>query len=230
MSTGKRLGGEEKTIRGRFLDHLNFGYAKHINVFKQPSEDVVEQMLRLNISKDVINRYCNGIEFDCMSCMVHAICMKNLNGGLEIYSDIYCQSPVTYGKKGLIYIKRKPLEEEKKNDKGSHLLLFADYIDFLAYESLHGLIFKDIPKWSDVLILNQVTNLNAWFDAISKSNYDHLCLLLPLSTAGRTLSKTVEELYKSSARNYSKIYSCFPRLADFARYKDTMLNASKIIL
>ena len=183
-------------------------------------------MLRTNISKEVIDRYCNGIEFDCMSCMVHAICMKNLNGGLEIYSDIYCQSPVTFGKKGLTFIKRKP----QKNAEDSHLLLFADYIDFLAYETLHGQIFKEIPDWSDVLILNQVTNLNAWLEAIGNENYDHIYLLLPLSTAGRTLSKTIEELYKSSARNCSNIYSCFPRLTDFARHKDTMLNASKIKL
>ena len=200
MSTGKRLGGKEAAAKGRFLNHLNFGYAKHIKVREKPSEDALEQMLRTNISKEVIDRYCNGIEFDCMSCMVHAICMKNLNGGLEIYSDIYCQSPVTFGKKGLTFIKRKP----QKDAEDSHLLLFADYIDFLAYESLHGQIFKEIPDWSDVLILN--------------------------STAGRTLSKTIEELYKSSVRNCSNIYSCFPRLTDFARHKDTMLNASKIKL
>ena len=109
MSTGKRLGGKEAAAKGRFLNHLNFGYAKHIKVREKPSEDALEQMLRTNISKEVIDRYCNGIEFDCMSCMVHAICMKNLNGGLEIYSDIYCQSPVTFGKKGLTFIKRKPL-------------------------------------------------------------------------------------------------------------------------
>lgn len=226
MSTGKRLGGKEAAAKGRFLNHLNFGYAKHIKVKEKPSEDALEQMQRTNISKEVIDRYCNGIEFDCMSCMVHAICMKNLNGGLEIYSDIYCQSPVTFGKKGLTFIKRKP----QKDAEDSHLLLFADYIDFLAYESLHGQIFKEIPDWSDVLILNQVTNLNAWLETIGNENYDHLYLLLPLSTAGRTLSKTIEELYMSSARNCSNIYSCFPRLTDFARHKDTMLNASKIIL
>ena len=191
MSTGKRLGGKEAAAKGRFLNHLNFGYAKHIKVREKPSEDALEQMQRTNISKEVIDRYCNGIEFDCMSCMVHAICMKNLNGGLEIYSDIYCQSPVTFGKKGLTFIKRKP---------------------------------------SDVLILNQVTNLNAWMEAIGNEDYDHIYLLLPLSTAGRTLSKTIEELYKSSTRNCSNIYSCFPRLTDFARHKDTMLNASKIKL
>ena len=127
----------------------------------------MEQMQRTNMSKEVIDRYCNGIEFDCMSCMVHAICMKNLNGGLEIYSDIYCQSPVTFGKKGLTFIKRKP----QKDAEDSHLLLFADYIDFLAYESLHGQIFKEIPDWSDVLILNQVTNLNAWLETIGNENY-----------------------------------------------------------
>ena len=102
MSTGKRLGGKEAAAKGRFLNHLNFGYAKHIKVREKPSEDALEQMLRTNISKEVIDRYCNGIEFDCMSCMVHAICMKNLNGGQEIYSDIYCQSPVTFGKKDLL--------------------------------------------------------------------------------------------------------------------------------
>ena len=230
MSTGKRIVGKEATVKGGFLNHLNFGYAKHINVSEKPSEDALEQMQRINISKEVVGRYCNGIEFDCMSCMVRAISMKNQNGGLEIYSDIYCQSPVTFGKKGFTFIKRKPKPEEKKDAKGSHLLLFADYIDFLAYESLHGEIFKKIPDWSDVLILNQVTNLNAWLDVISCKEYDHLYLLLPLSTAGRTLSKTIEELYKSSARNCSKIYSCFPRLTDFARHKDTMLNASKIKL
>ena len=69
-----------------------------------------------------------------------SICMKNLNGGQEIYSDIYCQSPVTFGKKGLTFIKRKP----QKDAEDSHLLLFADYIDFLAYESLHGQIFKEL--------------------------------------------------------------------------------------
>ena len=88
MSTGKRLGGKEAAVKGRFLNHLNFGYAKHIKVREKPSENALEQMQRTNISKEVIDRYCNGIEFDCMSCMVHAICMKNLNGGLEIYSDI----------------------------------------------------------------------------------------------------------------------------------------------
>jgi len=78
MSTGKRLGGKEAAAKGRFLNHLNFGYAKHIKVKEKPSEDAMEQMQRTNISKEVIDRYCNGIEFDCMSCMVHAICMKNL--------------------------------------------------------------------------------------------------------------------------------------------------------
>ena len=115
MSTGKRLGGKEAAAKGRFLNHLNFGYAKHIKVREKPSEDALEQMQRTNISKEVIDRYCNGIEFDCMSCMVHAICMKNLNGGLEIYSDIYCQSPVTFGKKGLTF--HQP-SQRKKNARG----------------------------------------------------------------------------------------------------------------
>lgn len=127
MSTGKRLGGKEAAAKGRFLNHLNFGYAKHIKVREKPSEDALEQMLRTNISKEVIDRYCNGIEFDCMSCMVHAICMKNLNGGLEIYSDIYCQSPVTFGKKGLTFIKRKP----QKDAEDSHLLLLPTILTSL---------------------------------------------------------------------------------------------------
>lgn len=67
MSTGKRIGGKEAAAKGRFLNHLNFGYAKHIKVREKPSEDALEQMLRTNISKEVIDRYCNGIEFDCMS-------------------------------------------------------------------------------------------------------------------------------------------------------------------
>ena len=50
MSTGKRLGGKEAAVKGRFLNHLNFGYAKHIKVRKKPSEDALEQMLRTNIS------------------------------------------------------------------------------------------------------------------------------------------------------------------------------------
>lgn len=127
MSTGKRIGGKEAAAKGRFLNHLNFGYAKHIKVREKPSEDALEQMLRTNISKEVIDRYCNGIEFDCMSCMVHAICMKNLNGGLEIYSDIYCQSPVTFGKKGLTFIKRKP----QKDAEDSHLLLLPTILTSL---------------------------------------------------------------------------------------------------
>ena len=121
MSTGKRLGGKEAAAKGRFLNHLNFGYAKHIKVREKPSEDALEQMLRTNISKEVIDRYCNGIEFVCMSCMVHAICMRNLNGGLEIYSDIYCQSPVTFGKKGLTFIKRKP-QKDAANLQGNSRL------------------------------------------------------------------------------------------------------------
>ena len=32
MSTGKRLEGKEKAVKGKFLKHLNFGYAKHIKV------------------------------------------------------------------------------------------------------------------------------------------------------------------------------------------------------
>ena len=46
MSTGKRLGGKEAAAKGRFLNHLNFGYAKHIKVKEKPSEDALEQMLR----------------------------------------------------------------------------------------------------------------------------------------------------------------------------------------
>ncbi len=45
MSTGKRLGGKEAAAKGRFLNHLNFGYAKHIKVREKPSEDALEQML-----------------------------------------------------------------------------------------------------------------------------------------------------------------------------------------
>ena len=54
MSTGKRLGGKEAAAKGRLLNHLNFGYAKHIKVKEKPSEDALEQMLRTNISKEVI--------------------------------------------------------------------------------------------------------------------------------------------------------------------------------
>ena len=213
MSTEKRLGGEKATAKGKFLNHLNFGYAKHISVSEEPSDYAVDQLLRMNIAREVIDRYCGGIEFDCMNCVVHAVCMKNLNGGLEIYSDLYCQSPVTFGKNGITFIKGNPSKKAKDEAQDRHLLLFADFVDFFAYESLHGRIFKEIPEWSDVLILN-----------------DHLNLLLPLSIAGRTLSKTIESLYGASARNCSGIYSCFPCLADFTRHKDVLLNTSKIKL
>ena len=228
MSTGKRLEGKEKTVKGKFLKHLNFGYAKHINVSEVPNEDAVEQMMRMNIAREVIDQYCCGVDLECMNCLVHGVCMKNQNGGLEFYSDTYCQSPVTFGKKGITFFKGKPTKENKKENPDSHLVLFADYIDFLAYESLHGRILNEIPEWSDVLILNQVLNLNTMLKKLD--DYDHLYLLLPLSIAGRTLAKTLEEVYQSSAQNYSKLYSCFPRLADFARHKDIMLNASKIKL
>ena len=228
MSTEKRLGGEKATAKGKFLNHLNFGYAKHISVSEEPSDYAVDQLLRMNIAREVIDRYCGGIEFDCMNCVVHAVCMKNLNGGLEIYSDLYCQSPVTFGKNGITFIKGKPSKKAKDEAQDRHLLLFADFVDFFAYESLHGRIFKEIPDWSDVLILNQAANLNALLSRLG--DYDHLNLLLPLSIAGRTLSKTIESLYGAFARNCSGIYSCFPCLADFTRHKDVLLNASKIKL
>ena len=41
------------TVKGGFLNHLNFGYAKHINVSEKPSEDALEQMQRINISKEL---------------------------------------------------------------------------------------------------------------------------------------------------------------------------------
>ena len=176
----------------------------------------------MNISKDVINWYCDGVELECMNCVIHGISMKNLNGGLEIYSDKYCQSPVTFGNKGLTYVKSKGAPKEL------HLILFADYIDFLAYKTLHDCLFKEIPECSDVLILNDVSNLTEMMKMLD--SYDHFHLLLPLSIAGRTLSKTIEGLHESTTTNHSMKYSCFQRLSDFIRHKDTMLNASKIKL
>lgn len=222
MSTGKRLEGKEKAVKGKFLKHLNFGYAKHIKVSPEPSEEAIEELLRMNISKDVINWYCDGVELECMNCVIHGISMKNLNGGLEIYSDKYCQSPVTFGNKGLTYVKSKGAPKEL------HLILFADYIDFLAYKTLHDCLFKEIPECSDVLILNDVSNLTEMMKMLD--SYDHFHLLLPLSIAGRTLSKTIEGLHESTTTNHSMKYSCFQRLSDFIRHKDTMLNASKIKL
>ena len=224
MSTEKRLGGEGAAPKGKFLRHLDFGYAKNISFKPVPSDEALDDMLRMNMSKDVIDGYCNGVELECMNCLIHGICMQNLNGGMEIYSDKYCESPVTYGKSGLIFINGRVESLQKKTD----VVLFADYIDFLAYKSLHSVLFHQIPKRSDILVLNEVKNLNAMMERLGE--YEHLHLFLPLSLAGRTLSKTIEGLYGSSATNHSKIYSCFQRLSDFIRHKDTLLNSSKIKL
>ena len=224
MSTEKRLGGEGAAQKGKFLRHLNFGYAKNISFKPVPSDEALDDMLRMNMSKDVIDGYCSGVELECMNCLIHGICMQNLNGGMEIYSDKYCESPVTYGKSGLIFINGRVESLQKKTD----VVLFADYIDFLAYKSLHSVLFHQIPKRSDILVLNEVKNLNAMMERLGE--YEHLHLFLPLSLAGRTLSKTIEGLYGSSATNHSKIYSCFQRLSDFIRHKDTLLNSSKIKL
>ena len=224
MRTGKHSEDKQEIAKDQYLRHLNFGYAKHISVKKEIDDDIIQMVRRFNITEEVARQYCDCVDFDCMSYLFHGICMENLNGGLEIFSDKYCQGPITLGTNGITFIKG----HSTKKDKNSHLILFADCLDFLAYLSLRDKFFKGIPESCDVLILNEVTNLMEMLDRLG--DYEHIYLLLPLSVAGRTLAKTIETLHKFSARNCSNIYSCFPRLVDFARHKDTLLNKSKIIL
>lgn len=227
MPTGKRLEDEGAAGKGAFLRHLNLGYAKHVKVSPNPSDEAMEDLLRMNISRDVIDVFCDSVEMECMNCVIHGISMKNQNGGLEIFSAKYFKSPITYGKKGLTYVNGKTASKRNEDDE-LHLILFADYIDFLSYKTLHDLLFREIPESNDTLILNEVSNLSEMLSKLGA--YDHLHLLLPLSIAGRTLSKTIEELHKSSAINHSKKYYCCQRLSDFIRHKETLLNPSKIRL
>ena len=135
MSTEKRLGGEGAAPKGKFLRHLNFGYAKNISFKPVPSDEALDDMLRMNMSKDVIDGYCNGVELECMNCLIHGICMQNLNGGMEIYSDKYCESPVTYGKSGLIFINGRVESLQEKTD----VVLFASAVEaFGLPTSCHG--------------------------------------------------------------------------------------------
>ena len=136
-----------------------------------------------NISDKALPSVLLGYNITFMNSDFHAIGLKNINGGVELYCPMLQSTPFSYGKHGLTILHFTPGILSKR------CYLFADFMDYLAFASL-----KDTQKWyknGDAIIVNSPDN---YVESLIESDvYEEVYSAFPNTEYGRYLFLTLKQ-------------------------------------
>jgi hypothetical protein len=170
------------------------------------------QLLRCyNFDETEAAKYCSSVDFECMNHMFHGIAIRNLHNGLEFFDDNEFVTPKTVGVSGLVLIVNT-ISQQKRS-----CLLFMDFKDLLAFLTLRkhypSDAIKKLPKKSDYIVLNEITNWQFLFVRINE--YDNVYCLLPNTELGGILVKTMQSIHEGMTIDYSQFYADCKSLTDY---------------
>ena len=161
--------------------------------------------------ESVAAKYCSSVDFECMNHVFHGIAIRNLHNGLEFFDDNEFVTPKTVGVSGLVVIVNT-LSQQKRS-----CLLFMDFKDLLAYLTLRKHYpsegIKKIPKKSDYIVLNEISNWHFLFERIKE--YANVYCLLPNTEFSGVLIETIRSIHEGKIIDFSLFYADCKSLTDF---------------
>ena len=164
-----------------------------------------------NFDEDVAAKYCSSVDFECMNHVFHGIAIRNLHNGLEFFDDNEFVTPKTVGVSGLVVIVNT-LSQLKRS-----CLLFMDFKDLLAYLTLRKHYpsdeIKKIPKKSDYIVLNEISNWRFLFERIKE--YACVYCLFPNTEFSGVLIETIRSIHEGKIIDSSLFYADCKSLTDY---------------
>ena len=194
-----------------FRKRLSFKHAVRVREKANFNENDRQLLRCYNFDETEAAKYCSSVDFECMNHMFHGIAIRNLHNGLEFFDDNEFVTPKTVGVSGLVLIVNT-ISQQKRS-----CLLFMDFKDLLAFLTLRkhypSDAIKKLPKKSDYIVLNEITNWQFLFVRINE--YDNVYCLLPNTELGGTLVKTMQSIHEGKTIDYSWFYADCKSLTDY---------------
>lgn len=181
---------------GDFMKRLNLKHAVRVREKANFNENDRQLLRGCNFDESEAAKYCSSVDFECMSHAFHGIAIRNLHNGLEFFDDNEFVTPKTVGVSGLVVIVNT-LSQQKRS-----CLLFMDFKDLLAYLTLRKHYpsdgIKKIPKKSDYIVLNEISNWRFLFERIKE--YASVYCLLPNTEFSGVLIETIRSIHEEDNR------------------------------
>lgn len=196
---------------GDFMKRLNLKHAVRVREKANFNENDRQLLRGCNFDESEAAKYCSSVDFECMSHAFHGIAIRNLHNGLEFFDDNEFVTPKTVGVSGLVVIVNT-LSQQKRS-----CLLFMDFKDLLAYLTLRKHYpsdgIKKIPKKSDYIVLNEISNWRFLFERIKE--YASVYCLLPNTEFSGVLNETIRSIHEGKIIDSSLFYADCKSLTDY---------------
>ena len=196
---------------GDFMKRLNLKHAVRVREKANFNENDRQLLRGCNFDESEAAKYCSSVDFECMSHAFHGIAIRNLHNGLEFFDDNEFVTPKTVGVSGLVVIVNT-LSQQKRS-----CLLFMDFKDLLAYLTLRKHYpsdgIKKIPKKSDYIVLNEISNWRFLFERIKE--YASVYCLLPNTEFSGVLIETIRSIHEGKIIDSSLFYADRKSLTDY---------------
>ena len=196
---------------GDFMKRLNLKHAVRVREKANFNENDRQLLRGCNFDESEAAKYCSSVDFECMSHAFHGIAIRNLHNGLEFFDDNEFVTPKTVGVSGLVVIVNT-LSQQKRS-----CLLFMDFKDLLAYLTLRKHYpsdgIKKIPKKSDYIVLNEISNWRFLFERIKE--YASVYCLLPNTEFSGVLIETIRSIHEGKIIGSSLFYADCKSLTDY---------------
>ena len=196
---------------GVFMKRLNLKHAVRVREKANFNENDRQLLRGCNFDESEAAKYCSSVDFECMSHAFHGIAIRNLHNGLEFFDDNEFVTPKTVGVSGLVVIVNT-LSQQKRS-----CLLFMDFKDLLAYLTLRKHYPSDgikiIPKKSDYIVLNEISNWRFLFERIKE--YASVYCLLPNTEFSGVLIETIRSIHEGKIIDSSLLYADCKSLTDY---------------
>lgn len=196
---------------GDFMKRLNLKHAVRVREKANFNENDRQLLRGCNFDESEAAKYCSSVDFECMSHAFHGIAIRNLHNGLEFFDDNEFVTPKTVGVSGLVVIVNT-LSQQKRS-----CLLFMDFKDLLAYLTLRKHYpsdgIKKIPKKSDYIVLNEISNWRFLFERIKE--YASVYCLLPNTEFSGVLIETIRSIHEGKIIDSSPFYADCKSLTDY---------------
>jgi len=112
------------------------------------------------------------------------------------------------------------MEKEHKSDK---LCMFADMMDYLAYQTLQKNGFVRLPSDCDFMIMSDVRNFI--HISVEGDDYDMVYLYFPNDVMGCTITKTLKDRYGKHAIECNPLYKGYNNLLQFVKAIEITTNS-----
>ena len=159
----------------------------------------------------------HSVSYRFLSKTYHGVGVINQNNGIEFVGQDLTDSPMTLNSSGVTFLL---MEKEHRSDK---LCMFADMMDYLAYQTLQKNGFVRVPSDCDFMIMSDVRNFI--HISVEGDDYDMVYLYFPNDVMGCTITKTLKDRYGKHAIECNPLYKGYNNLLQFVKAIEITTNS-----